>query len=73
MMNASPNPARGRHGMATAPNALAAQSAMAVLREGGNAVEAMVAAAAGMHERRAGRVHAGRQQPVDLAQDQQRH
>lgn len=46
MMNASPNPARGRHGMATAPNALAAQSAMAVLREGGNAVEAMVAAAA---------------------------
>ena len=45
-MNASPNPARGRHGMATAPNALASQSAMAVLREGGNAVEAMVAAAA---------------------------
>ena len=45
-MNASPNPARGRHGMATAPNALAAQSAMAVLREGGNAVEAMIAAAA---------------------------
>ena len=45
-MNASPNPARGRHGMATAPNALASQSAMAVLREGGNAVEAMIAAAA---------------------------
>jgi gamma-glutamyltranspeptidase/glutathione hydrolase len=41
-----PNPARGRHGMATAPNALAAQSALAVLREGGNAVEAMVSAAA---------------------------
>ncbi|WP_459618721.1 gamma-glutamyltransferase family protein [Bordetella sp. 2513F-2] len=32
--------------MATAPNALAAQSALAVLREGGNAVEAMIAAAA---------------------------
>jgi gamma-glutamyltranspeptidase len=45
-MHASLNPARGRHGMATAPNALAAQSAMAVLREGGNAVEAMIAAAA---------------------------
>ena len=45
-MNATPNPARGRHGMATAPNALASQSAMAVLREGGNAVEAMIAAAA---------------------------
>lgn len=44
-MKAIPNPARGRHGMATAPNALAAQSAMAVLREGGNAVEAMIAAA----------------------------
>ena len=41
-----PNPARGRHGMATAPNALAAQSALAVLREGGNAVEAMISAAA---------------------------
>jgi gamma-glutamyltranspeptidase/glutathione hydrolase len=40
------NPARGRHGMATAPNALAAQSALAVLREGGNAVEAMISAAA---------------------------
>jgi gamma-glutamyltranspeptidase len=33
-------------GMAVAPHALAAQSACAVLREGGNAVEAMVAAAA---------------------------
>ncbi|THU03797.1 gamma-glutamyltransferase family protein [Lampropedia puyangensis] len=31
--------------MVTAPNALASQSALAVLREGGNAVEAMVAAA----------------------------
>lgn len=41
-----PNPARGTRGMVTAPNALAAQSAMAVLREGGNAVEAMIAAAA---------------------------
>lgn len=41
-----PNPARGMRGMVTAPNALAAQSAVAVLREGGNAVEAMIAAAA---------------------------
>jgi gamma-glutamyltranspeptidase len=32
--------------MATAPHALAAQSALAILREGGNAVEAMIAAAA---------------------------
>jgi oxamate amidohydrolase len=32
--------------MAVAPHALASQSALAVLREGGNAVEAMVAAAA---------------------------
>jgi gamma-glutamyltranspeptidase len=32
--------------MATAPHALASQSALAVLREGGNAVEAMIAAAA---------------------------
>jgi len=32
--------------MAVAPHALAAQSALAVLREGGNAVEAMIAAAA---------------------------
>ncbi len=37
---------RSSHGMAVAPNALAAQSALAVLREGGNAIEAMVAAAA---------------------------
>jgi gamma-glutamyltranspeptidase len=34
------------HGMATAPHAAATQSALAVLREGGNAVEAMIAAAA---------------------------
>ncbi|MES2634806.1 MAG: gamma-glutamyltransferase family protein [Pseudomonadota bacterium] len=42
----TPNPARSARGMAVAPNALAAQSAIGVLREGGNAVEAMVAAAA---------------------------
>jgi gamma-glutamyltranspeptidase len=40
------NPVRGRRGIAVAPHALASQSAVAVLREGGNAVEAMVAAAA---------------------------
>ena len=40
------NPIRGSRGMAVAPHALASQSALAVLREGGNAVEAMVAAAA---------------------------
>src|SRR5690242_3288718 len=39
-------PTRGMHGMAVAPQSLAAQSAVAVLREGGNAIEAMVAAAA---------------------------
>ncbi|OZI44146.1 gamma-glutamyltransferase family protein [Bordetella genomosp. 5] len=39
-------PVRGRRGIAVAPHALASQSALAVLREGGNAVEAMVAAAA---------------------------
>jgi len=33
-------------GMAVAPHALASQSALAVLREGGNAIEAMIAAAA---------------------------
>jgi gamma-glutamyltranspeptidase len=33
-------------GMAVAPHALASQSALAVLRDGGNAVEAMIAAAA---------------------------
>ncbi|HMV52843.1 MAG TPA: gamma-glutamyltransferase family protein [Rhodocyclaceae bacterium] len=37
---------RGTRGMAVAPHALAAQSALAVLREGGNALEAMVACAA---------------------------
>lgn len=40
------NSIRGTRGMAAAPHALASQSALAVLREGGNAVEAMVAAAA---------------------------
>ena len=40
------NPTRGTRGMAVAPHALAAQSALAVLREDGNAVEAMIAAAA---------------------------
>jgi oxamate amidohydrolase len=40
------NPVRGTRGMAVAPHALASQSALAVLREGGNAIEAMVAAAA---------------------------
>src|SRR5690348_15948853 len=39
-------PTRGMHGMAVAPHSLAAQSAVAVLRDGGNAIEAMVAAAA---------------------------
>ncbi|HET9470096.1 MAG TPA: gamma-glutamyltransferase, partial [Usitatibacter sp.] len=39
-------PTRGMHGMAVAPHSLAAQSAVAVLREDGNAIEAMVAAAA---------------------------
>jgi len=37
---------RGTRGMAVAPHALAAQSALGVLREGGNALEAMIAAAA---------------------------
>ena len=40
------NPIRGSRGMAVAPHALASQSALAILREGGNAVEAMIAAAA---------------------------
>ncbi len=35
-----------KHGMVVAPHALAAESGLAVLREGGNALEAMVAAAA---------------------------
>ena len=38
-------PVTGRRGMAVAPHALAAQSALEVLREGGNALEAMIAAA----------------------------
>jgi len=42
----SPNPVRGSRAMAVAPHALASQSALAVMREGGNAVEAMIAAAA---------------------------
>ncbi|MEO8407702.1 MAG: gamma-glutamyltransferase, partial [Oxalobacteraceae bacterium] len=40
------NPSRSTRGMAVAPHSLAAQSAVAVMREGGNAVEAMIAAAA---------------------------
>ncbi|MFT4267255.1 MAG: gamma-glutamyltransferase [Xenophilus sp.] len=40
------SPTRSSRGSAVAPHALAAQSALGVLREGGNAVEAMVAAAA---------------------------
>lgn len=39
-------PVYGRRGMAVAPHALAAESAVSVLREGGNALEAMIAAAA---------------------------
>lgn len=44
------------HGMAVAPHHLASQSALAILREGGSAIEAMVAAAAAIavvypHER----------------------
>jgi gamma-glutamyltranspeptidase len=38
--------ARAMRGMAVAPHALASQSALAVLREGGNALEGMIAAAA---------------------------
>ena len=40
------NSIRATRGMAVAPHALAAQSALGVLREGGNALEAMIAAAA---------------------------
>jgi gamma-glutamyltranspeptidase/glutathione hydrolase len=40
------HPVRGTRGMAVAPHALASQSALDVLHEGGNALEAMVAAAA---------------------------
>ena len=39
-------PARGFSGIAVAPNALAAGSATAIMRQGGNAIEAMIAAAA---------------------------
>src|SRR5258706_13782398 len=37
---------RSRRGMVTAPHHLAAQAGLAVLRDGGNAIEAAVAAAA---------------------------
>src|SRR5258706_13185125 len=40
------NPVRAPRGMVGPPHAFASQSALAVLREGGNAVEAMIAAAA---------------------------
>ncbi len=40
------NSVRAPRAMATAPQALAAQSALAVMRDGGNAVEAMLSAAA---------------------------
>ena len=40
------NSIRGTRGMAVAPHSAAAQSALAVLREGGNALDAMIAAAA---------------------------
>ena len=40
------NSIRGTRGIAVAPHALAAQAALAALREGGNAIEAMIAAAA---------------------------
>lgn len=40
------NPVRATRGIAVASHALAAQSASAVMREGGNALEAMIAAAA---------------------------
>jgi gamma-glutamyltranspeptidase len=46
MLTEGPNPMRAVRGVATAPHALAAQSALAILREGGNAVEAIIAAAA---------------------------
>src|SRR5437868_12196432 len=42
----SSNSTWAARGMVVAPHALAAQSGLAVLREGGNALEAMVAAAA---------------------------
>jgi gamma-glutamyltranspeptidase/glutathione hydrolase len=40
------NSSQATRGMAVAPHSLASQSALAVLREGGNAIEAMIAAAA---------------------------
>ena len=40
------NTARATHAVAVAPHHLASQSALAVMREGGNALEAMIAAAA---------------------------
>jgi gamma-glutamyltranspeptidase len=40
------NSIRGTRGMAAAPHALASQAALAVMRDGGNAIEAMIAAAA---------------------------
>lgn len=40
------NTARATHAIAVAPHHLAAQAALSVMREGGNAIEAMVAAAA---------------------------
>jgi len=54
MIRGVPSPEHGvklsgmnmKNGMATAPHALASQSAASVLRDGGNAVEAMIAAAA---------------------------
>ena len=39
-------PKWGIQGMVVAPHSLASQSALAVLREGGNALEAMISAAA---------------------------
>jgi oxamate amidohydrolase len=46
ILTEGPNPVWAMHGIATAPHAMASQSALAILREGGNAVEAMIAAAA---------------------------
>ena len=40
------NTLRSKGAMMTAPHHLAAQSGLAVMREGGNAIEAMIAAAA---------------------------
>lgn len=40
------NSIRGTRGMAVAPHSLASQSALQVLRDGGNAIEAMISAAA---------------------------